>query len=66
MEKTIRIRGMHCASCEKLLKMALEEVEGVKVKTISHSSGEAKVEMKDAGALAAVKKAVEAEGYQVS
>jgi len=65
MEKTIHIDGMHCASCEKLLRMALEEISGVQVKSISHASGEAKIEMKDDNALAAIKKAVEAEGYKI-
>ena len=63
MEKTIRIGKMHCASCEKLLKMAIEDVPGVSVKSISHTKGEAKLEMKDAGAMAAVKKVIEMEGY---
>ena len=63
MEKTIRIGKMHCASCEKLLKMAIEEVPGVSVKAISHAKGEAKIEMADAGSWTAVKKAIEAEGY---
>ncbi|VVB56613.1 Heavy-metal-associated domain protein [uncultured archaeon] len=65
MEKTIRIGKMHCESCEKLLKMAMEDVPGVQVKSISHQKGEAVVQMKDALSWPAVKKAIEAEGYTV-
>ena len=65
METTIHINGMHCASCEKLLKMAIEGVPGVQVKSISHASGEARLAMPGSNELPAVRKAVEAEGYKV-
>ncbi len=66
MESKIRISGMHCASCEKILTMAVDEVEGAKMLKIDHKSGEAKVEAKDAETLAKVKKAIEAEGYKTA
>ena len=65
MEKTMRIGGMHCESCEKLLKMAMEEVKGVSVKRISYAKGEAALEIKDEKSWPAVKKAIESEGYHV-
>jgi Cu+-exporting ATPase len=65
METNIKISGMHCASCEKLLKMAIEGVPGVQVKSISHASGSARIAMPSEKEMTAVKKAVEDEGYKV-
>ena len=65
METNIKISGMHCASCEKLLKMAIEGVPGVQVKSISHATGSARIAMPGEKEIAAVKKAIEEEGYKV-
>ena len=65
MEKTIHIGGMHCPSCEKLLKMAIEEVPGAKVKHIAHAAGEARIEIKDEKSMANIRKAIESEGYKL-
>lgn len=39
--KTIKIktRGMHCHSCEMLLKDSLEELEGIEKTEANHKSG---------------------------
>ncbi len=65
MEKTMHIDGMHCASCENLIKMAAEDVPGAQVLAISHKSGEAKVSVPDQKTYEALIKAIKAEGYKV-
>ncbi len=66
MQEKLKISGMHCTSCEKILAMAVNDVAGAKMVSINHKSGEAVVEVKDKAALGAVKKAVVAEGYKVA
>ncbi|MCF7871648.1 cation transporter [Candidatus Woesearchaeota archaeon] len=43
MEKKFKVKGMHCKSCEMLIKEELEELDYVNVKSISHDSGELKL-----------------------
>jgi len=65
MEKKLKISGMHCMSCEKLVRMAVEESPGVMVVSISHKTGDAVISINDEKNFASVKKAIEAEGYKV-
>lgn len=62
----IKVKGMHCKSCEVLLKESLEELNGVKEVKVSHVSGvifinmdENKVRKED------IVKKIEKEGYGV-
>lgn len=41
----LKISGMHCASCEKIIGMELEEITGIKVTTINSHSGIAELEV---------------------
>lgn len=34
------VKGMHCMSCEKIIKMELEDLEGVKEIKIDHKTGQ--------------------------
>jgi copper chaperone CopZ len=65
MKKTIKVKGMHCGSCEVLLKEAIEE-NGIHVHSASTPKGEVVVELKDEKEMAAVKKAIEKEGYHIA
>lgn len=65
MKKTIKTKGMHCSSCEILLREAIEEV-GIKVISANHAKNEIVVDVKDENALPTVKKAIEKEGYKVA
>ncbi len=65
MEATLKVSGMHCASCEKVISMALEDVPGAKVISANSKTGVVKVSAADDKTLAAVKKAIAAEGYKV-
>ncbi|MBN1792173.1 heavy-metal-associated domain-containing protein [Candidatus Woesearchaeota archaeon] len=44
---TISIKGMHCRSCEELIKDALGEQKGIKSVKVSHEEGSAVVEFDD-------------------
>lgn len=64
---TIQVKGMHCGSCEALVKEALEELGGVEEVEVSASSGTARV-LYDEGTVSSeeLKSAIEKEGYTVS
>lgn len=65
METTLKVSGMHCASCEKVIAMALEDVPGAKVLSASHKTGAVRLAVPDEKTLAAARKAIVAEGYKV-
>ena len=64
---TMNVGGMHCGSCEALVREALEELGGVESVEVSHSSGTATV-VYDEGTILPenLKAAIEREGYTVS
>ena len=62
----LKTKGMHCPSCEMLVKDSLEELDGVKKVNVSHESGivevdfdESKTKQKE------IIRIVEDEGYKV-
>lgn len=59
------VKGMHCPSCEKLLQMDIGELKGVKSVKADHKKGEVEVEG-DGFDAAAVKKAIEQNGYKIN
>lgn len=56
---------MHCASCEKMVKMSLSEIEGAKLLEVSSKDGSAKVELNDVSLLPKIKSAIKEAGYKV-
>jgi copper chaperone CopZ len=60
-EVTLRIENMHCDSCVRRVKMALEKVEGVQVGEVQ--VGSARVQAAENVAASAVAAAVEKAGY---
>ena len=66
MEKVIEIKGMMCGHCEAHVKKALEALEGVASAEASHEKGTAVVQLSGSVDDAALKKAVEEEGYEVT
>ncbi len=65
MQKTLKIKGMHCSSCEMLLKDVIEEL-GAHVKKIDHKTGEASIEYDEKKIpLEIIKGAIKKEGYAV-
>ncbi len=65
MKKIFHIKGMHCHSCEILLKDAIEEVAGLRVLRADHEKGEIEVEAKDALLFSSVPAIVSGNGYSV-
>ncbi len=65
MEKTLKIEGMMCPRCEAHVKKALEAVEGVVSATADHTTDTAVVTLSAPVDNAALKAAVEADGYSV-
>ena len=65
METTLKVSGMHCASCEKIISMSAEDVPGVKVLFSDHKTGAVRVYARDEKALIDIKKAIRLEGYKV-
>lgn len=64
MKKTLKILGMHCKSCEMLIKSELEEA-GVKVK-IDSSAGNAIINFDESKtSLKKIKEIILRLGYQV-
>lgn len=66
MEKVIEIKGMMCGHCEAHVKKALEALEGVASAEASHEKGTAVVQLSGSVDDAALKNAVEEEGYEVT
>ena len=66
LEKTIRIKGMMCGHCENAVKTALEKLDGVASAEADHEKGTAQVVLNKEVSNAALKKAVEDEGYKVT
>ena len=65
MEKTIKVSGMHCRSCEILLEDSISEIKGAKVLSADHKKGEIRVSLEDESLMSQIKKIVEKEGYKV-
>lgn len=65
MEKTLHIEGMMCGHCEKRVKKALENVDGVAVANVSHEAGTAVVTLNKEVSNETLKKAVEDQDYSV-
>lgn len=64
MKTTLKIKGMHCKSCEMLIGDELDDL-GVKNK-IDHEKGTAEIEFdENKVSLDKVKKVIEGEGYKV-
>lgn len=66
MEKTIKVNGMHCKSCEMLLTDSLSEIPDVEVLKADSKKGEIVVKYSgDSKTLDSIQKAIAKEGYQV-
>jgi copper chaperone len=67
MEKTtLKVSGMTCGHCEKAVKTALMNVDGVASVVVSLSEGTAEVEYDSSKAeVSKMKSAVEDQGYDV-
>ncbi|MDY0235918.1 MAG: cation transporter [Gudongella sp.] len=65
MEKTMMVEGMSCGHCERAVKEAIEELEGVSKVEVDLTSGKVVVEGQGLDD-SKLKEAVDEAGYQVS
>ncbi|MGV8163080.1 MAG: heavy-metal-associated domain-containing protein [Candidatus Nanoarchaeia archaeon] len=66
MKKEFIVKGMHCKSCEMLIKEGLEEITGVESATASATKGKVIVSF-DASTVKEIEliEAIKKEGYRV-
>jgi len=61
----IKTKGMHCQSCEMLVKESIEELEGIKNANADHKSGIIEVDFDDSKVEeSAIKAVISKEGYK--
>ena len=65
IKKDIYIQGMHCVSCEMLIKKTSETIDGVKVESISASKGIMTVDIPNEQALSEIHQCICDAGYKV-
>jgi len=66
MKIQLKVQGMHCKSCEILLKDALEEIPEVKVLRTDHKKGIIEVNFNEKKInIEQLREAVKKEGYSV-
>jgi len=61
----LKVKGMHCRSCEMLVKDSLEEIQGVKKAEADHKKNLVKIEAEDKVDLEDVKAKIRELGYEV-
>lgn len=65
MEKTFKVEGMHCKSCEMILSDSISEIPGVEKVSADSKTGKVVVGYKDNAVLTQVKIAIQKENYKV-
>ena len=65
MEKTLKVKGMHCRSCEMRLTDSVSEVAGVTKASADSKKGIVTVGIDDEAAVSAVIEKIKKEGYKV-
>ena len=67
MNIKIAVKGMHCKSCEVLIKDSLQELEGVKEVNVDHKKGYVEVSFDEKRiSMDVIKTAIMKEGYKVA
>jgi copper ion binding protein len=67
MKKIFKVKGMHCNSCEIIIKDSLSEVDGVKNVKASHAKGTVIVKFDEAKVSEdQIMSMIRKEGYEVS
>jgi copper chaperone CopZ len=66
IKKTFKVKGMHCSSCEMLIKDSLEETKGVNAAEASHKKASVSVDYDEAKiSEKMIKSIIKSEGYEV-
>jgi copper chaperone CopZ len=64
MKQTLQINGMHCKSCEMLIKQSISTIPGCTIKSVSHKTGSCEIEYHQDN-LSEVESAINQAGYTV-
>lgn len=64
-KKEFNVKGMHCSSCEMLVKDSLEELDNVKKVEASAKDGKVTVYYEDEVDDSKIKKIIKEEGYEI-
>ena len=65
-EYDLKVKGMHCPSCEALVREDLGDISGVKAVDADHKKGTVKVRYEGALDFEKVKAAIASLGYEVT
>lgn len=65
-EVEIKIKGMHCGSCEVLVERSFKKIPGVEKATVNHASGKAELVCSQEPSLNELNNAIKEHGYTVS
>ncbi len=66
MKNELQVSGMHCGGCERLVKEALEEVEGISAADVSYLKGSVVVEYEpEKVSIAFMTAVIEGQGFTV-
>lgn len=65
MEKILKVKGMHCKSCELLLTDVLSEIKGVAGVEVSQVNGTVKFACENESVIKAVAEEIKKSGYTV-
>ncbi|MDO8556412.1 MAG: heavy metal-associated domain-containing protein [Nanoarchaeota archaeon] len=65
MKTTLKVEGMHCKSCEIVLKESLEEISGITDVSVSYAKGTVIFSATDDALIVAAKQVIVKEGYKV-
>ena len=65
-ELKVKIKGMHCGSCEVLIEQRWKKLEGVHDVKVNYAKGEATIHCSEAPPLEALNDAVKTQGYQIA
>ncbi len=63
METTLKVFGMHCASCAMLIEDAISEIPGAQVLSVDHVGGTVRVNHDSEATLEAIRQAIQSEGF---
>lgn len=62
----LKIKGMHCSSCEVLIERKLKKIPGIEKVNVSHTTGKATVYFSEVPRFRDLQEAVKNDGYSIS
>jgi Cu+-exporting ATPase len=66
MKCILKIKGMHCASCEVLIERKLRQLPGIRDVKINHATGEARIRCTSEPNIKQLNNAINGYGYSIT